>query len=276
MEKKKFVFMETYFETVEELKKHDPELANQLLEAIVQYWLYGIEPENPLIKALLVQIQYMIDTWKEISEKKSTAMKWNKNAVKTYQKQSKQKKTEKNSEEQNETEKTEKENKNKKEKEIILSSNEDKSASTVYWNEEINECLEIIKSFNGWLIDWTQKRNRIYWKNLIGKLKQSPPVINWNHSWEETLKAILQVISENKFYCSKITNPKSIYDNLTLLYQVYKEEANKHVDDIDKAVMQIEDQSLRIKVKTEIDTRRKSWSRLNMEIYKNILDRLSK
>jgi hypothetical protein len=37
MEKKKFVFMETYFETVEELKKHDPELANQLLEAIVQY-----------------------------------------------------------------------------------------------------------------------------------------------------------------------------------------------------------------------------------------------
>ena len=90
--------METYFETVEELKKHDPELANQLLEAIVQYWLYGIEPDNPLIKALLVQIQYMIDTWKEISEKKSTAMKWNKNAVKTYQKQSKQKKTEKNSE----------------------------------------------------------------------------------------------------------------------------------------------------------------------------------
>lgn len=221
--------METYFETVEELKKHDPELANQLLDAIVQYWLYGTEPGNPLIKALLIQIQYMIDTWKEISEKKSTAMKWNKNAVKTYQKQSKQKKTEKNSEEQNETEKTEKENKNKKEKEIILSSNEDKSASTVYWNEEINECLEIIKSFNGWLIDWTQKWNRIYWKNLIWKLKESPPVKNWEYSRQNTLKAILQVISKNKYHRTKITNPKTIYENLTLLFQVCNEEWTKKI-----------------------------------------------
>lgn len=224
MEKKKFVFMETYFETVEELKKHDPELANQLLEAIVQYWLYGIEPDNPLIKALLVQIQYMIDTWKEISEKKSTAMKWNKNAVKTYQKQSKQKKTEKNSEEQNETEKTEKENKKEKENVIILSSNEDKSASTVYWNEEINECLEIIKSFNGWMIDWTQKMNRIYWKNLIWKLKQAPPVSSGNYSRQETLKAVLNVISKNKYHAWKITSPELIYRNLTLLFQVCEKE----------------------------------------------------
>ena len=230
MEKKKFVFMETYFETVEELKKHDPELANQLLDAIVQYWLYGNEPDNPLIKALLIQIQYMIDTWKEISEKKSTAMKGNKNAVKTYQKQSKQKKTEENSEEQNETEKTEKENKNKKEKEIILSSNEDKSASTVdKKNPEIDECLEIIKSFNGWMIDWTQKRNRIYSKNLIWKLKQSPPVSSGEYSRQETLKVLLQVISENKYHRSKITDPKKIYENLTLLFQVCNEAWTKKI-----------------------------------------------
>ena len=151
-------------------------------------------------------------------------MKWNKNAVKTYQKQSKQKKTEENSEEQNETEKTEKENKNKKEKEIILSSNEDKSASTVYWNEEINECLEIIKSFNGWMIDWTQKMNRIYWKNLIWKIKQSPPVSSGNYSRQETLKAVLNVISKNKYHASKITSPELIYRNLTLLFQICEKE----------------------------------------------------
>ena len=172
----------------------------------------------------------MIDTWKEISEKKSTAMKGNKNAVKTYQKQSKQKKTEENSEEQNETEKTEKENKNKKEKEIILSSNEDKSASTVdKKNPEIDECLEIIKSFNGWMIDWTQKRNRIYSKNLIWKLKQSPPVSSGEYSRQETLKVLLQVISENKYHRSKITDPKKIYENLTLLFQVCNEAWTKKI-----------------------------------------------
>ena len=119
--------------------------------------------------------------------------------------------------------------KNKKEKEnnITLSSNEDNGASTVYWNEEINECLEIIKSFNGWLIDGTQKWNRIYWKNLIWKLKESPPVkIKW-YSRQNTLKAILQVVSQNKYHRTKITNPKTIYDNLTLLFQVCDEEWKK-------------------------------------------------
>lgn len=50
----------------------------------------------------------------------------------------------------------------------------------------------------------------------------------------------------------------------------------KQVDEIDNAILSIPDKNLRARVQTEVDTRRKSWTRLNMEIYKNILDRLSK
>ena len=218
--------METYFETVEELKKHDPELANQLLEAIVQYWLYGTEPDNPLIKALLIQIQYMIDTWKEISEKKSTAMKGNKNAVKTYQKQSKQKKTEENSEEQNETEKTEKENKKKKEKEIILSSNEDKSAST-FWDEEINECLEIIKSYNNGIINGSAKQWRQYANHLIKKLKNIENVKDGKIKRQDVLKMVLEVWKNNEYHSTKTTSPELIYYNLSTLMELCRKQFKK-------------------------------------------------
>lgn len=221
-EKTKFTFMESYLETVNQLKEHDPATACELLHAIVNYWLYGIESENPLIKAFMVQIKYAIDTWKEISQKNSeNGKKW----WRPKKSENKREETEKNRKKANETEW--KQNKNKKEninKNInTLSSKEDNGASTEYWNPEINECLEIIKSFNGWLIDWTQKWNRIYWKNLIWKLKESPPVQNW-YTWQETLKAILWIISENKYHRSKITNPKTIYDNLTLLLQICKEQ----------------------------------------------------
>jgi hypothetical protein len=40
--------------------------------------------------------------------------------------------------------------------------------------------------------------------------------------------------------------------------------------------LQISDKNLRARVQAEVDERRRTWSRLNMEIYKNILDRFSK
>lgn len=123
------------------------------------------------------------------------------------------------------------ENDNEKENVLTLSKDNEEEKSS-FGNVEINECLEIIKSFNWGLIDWTQKWNRIYWKNLIWKLKQAPPVMNWDYTWQDTLKAILQVISQNKYHRSKITNPKTIYDNLTLLFQVCKEEWQQKIPEI--------------------------------------------
>ena len=49
----------------------------------------------------------------------------------------------------------------------------------------------------------------------------------------------------------------------------------KEVDEIDNAILQIADKNLRARVQKEVDTRRRDWTRLNMEIYKNILDRLN-
>ena len=219
-EKGKFTFMETYLETVEQLKEHDPATACELLHAIIEYWLYGKESENPLIKALMVQIKYAIDTWKQISLKNSEN---GKKGWRPKKSENKGTETEKNPKKANESEWKQKEKENKNNNLNTLSSNEDNGASTEYGNSEINECIEIIKSFNWWMIDWTQRRNRIYWKNLIGKLKHSPPVQNW-FTWQNTLQAILQIVSNNKFHRSKITNPKSIYDNLTLLLQLCEQE----------------------------------------------------
>jgi hypothetical protein len=40
--------------------------------------------------------------------------------------------------------------------------------------------------------------------------------------------------------------------------------------------LQIADKNLRARVQKEVDDRRRTWTRLNMEIYQNILNRLSK
>lgn len=49
----------------------------------------------------------------------------------------------------------------------------------------------------------------------------------------------------------------------------------KQVDEVDNAILQIPDKNLRMRIQTEIDKRRKEWSRVNIEIFKNILNRLS-
>lgn len=62
----------------------------------------------------------------------------------------------------------------------------------------------------------------------------------------------------------------------TINTDIIKRIFSKEVDEIDNALLQIADKNLRARVQKEVDERRKSWTRLNMEIYKNILDRLSK
>ena len=62
----------------------------------------------------------------------------------------------------------------------------------------------------------------------------------------------------------------------TINTSIIKRIFSKEVDDIDNALLMISDKNLRARVQKEVDERRKSWTRLNMEIYKNILDRLTK
>lgn len=50
----------------------------------------------------------------------------------------------------------------------------------------------------------------------------------------------------------------------------------KEVDEVDNALINISDKNLRSRVRAEVEKRRKDWYRVNMDVYKNILDRLSK
>lgn len=209
----------SYVRSIDQLARWDMQLAQELSYWIIQFGIKWIEPpadSNPFMLSVFEQIKEPLLKWRNkwMNAKKEikTKSNENQNEIKTKSNRDKIK------------------NKKEKENNIILSSNEDKSASTVdKKNPEIDECLEIIKSFNGWMIDWTQKRNRIYSKNLIWKLKQSPPVSSGKYSRQETLKVLLQVISENKYHRSKITDPKKIYENLTLLFQVCNEAWTKKI-----------------------------------------------
>ena len=199
-------------------------------EALLEYWLDWIKPTDPIIDALLTSAMYSIDKTDEEIKKKSESMQWNKNAVKNYEKLSKQRKTDKNKNKQNETEENIWRNmKNNEEYEdihntnIIINDDTDAKASE-YWNEDINKCLNLIKRFNWWISDWTVKESRRYAKLLIDKLKKLESIQSWKYTREQTLDIILKVISQNKYYTSKITSAESIYRNLAVLMQACKKD----------------------------------------------------
>lgn len=89
-----------------------------------------------------------------------------------------------------------------------------------YWDPEINECIKIIKKYNNWIIDWTQKEQRNSWKSLLIKLKQIDPVASWKFTWQESLSAILEIVSKNEYHRTKITSTYNINKHLGVLQQV--------------------------------------------------------
>ena len=79
------LFLETW-------KKLDDSMKWKYYESLLEYWLDWIKPTDPIIDALLTSAMYSIDKTDEEIKKKSESMQWNKNAVKNYEKLSKQKK----------------------------------------------------------------------------------------------------------------------------------------------------------------------------------------
>jgi len=122
-------------------------------------------------------------------------------------------------------------NVNENKKEITLSN--DKEAKPVYWDPDINECLEIIKEANNWILDWTVKNNRRYWKLLIWKIKKIKNVENDQFSWSDYLKSLLQIIWDNTYYSGKIAGPEKIYRDLATLQQVANKEFKKKSSHLD-------------------------------------------
>ena len=120
-----------------------------------------------------------------------------------------------------------KETKNKKETLVEV------SETKTYWDNEINECLDMIKSQNWWNIDGTQKENRIRGKHLINKISQMDSVKAWKFTRQSVLQVVLEKIGADKYYCWKITSPKRIYYDWTTLTSRCKQQiegSNKPFD----------------------------------------------
>lgn len=228
----RFQFLKTYADSLNELAKADENLAKELAWKIIQYGIYddNIISENPIIEAMFVQIKLMIDNWKAITEK-------NRENWKKWWRPKNQNKTQtKANDNPNESElkakKTKIENRKDKIENNIISLSKDKEADkSAYWNEEINGCLELIKNYNNWLIDWTKQNQRRFAKHLINKLNQLESIKDWKYTWQNTLDIILKIVSKNKYYSSKITSPEAIYRNLSLLMNVCKNDITKQNTD---------------------------------------------
>ena len=85
----------------------------------------------------------------------------------------------------------------------------------LYWKMDwdVEKVLAMIKGNNDWALDWSIKSNRNDAKNLAKKLQKLPAVEKWKTSWEMVLAMILWVMKDDKYYWSKLSSPKEIYDN---------------------------------------------------------------
>lgn len=238
MEVEKFTFLKIYADSISKLAEWNEQLAKDLCRKIVQYWIYGINEESndPILEALFIQIKNMIDKGKEISKINSEnwKKKWKKETNKSKSKAKKSEKKRNGNETETKSNNIEHityniEHKTDNIEQDISLSNDKETETKVseYWDSEINKCLDLIKSYNWWIIDWTIKKSRKYGKLLIWKLNKLDSIKKWKFTRYETLDILLKIISENKFYAWKITSPELIYENLTLLMNVCKKDIKK-------------------------------------------------
>ena len=214
--------------------------SEKLMIAFIEFMFEDIEPkwlsENEQI--LFDSLRYRMELQKARSDAWSSSH-WgwrpkkttNDETNKTTKKQQKNN-TSNNKKTTNETTKKQEDKDKVKDKEEdnnkinISSSNEEESVAE-YWNEEINECLQIIKWFNNGIINWSERKWRQYANNLIKKLKNIDKVKNWEISWQEVLQMTLATAKQNEFHSSKTTSPELIYYNLSTLLDVCRNEFKK-------------------------------------------------
>lgn len=102
-----------------------------------------------------------------------------------------------------------------------------KKEKEVYGNIEINEAIDLIKAYNGGIINGSDGKQRQFANHLIKKLKNLTSVQEGKFTWQATLEMILKIISENEYHSAKIASPELIYRNLASLMQICKAEFQK-------------------------------------------------
>ena len=245
MELDRFQVLKSYADSIKTLAEADMRLAQELSYLIIQYWIYWTKPPketNPIVLALFNQIKIPIDSGKLISKQNSINGKkgwrpeknWeNSQKANGNRKESEPKANQKQTETETISEKKQniKIKNNKIENNLITLSKDNEEDKSSYGNEEINKCLELIKNYNNGLIDWTKQNQRRFAKHLISKLNQLDSIKDWKYTWQDTLEIILKIISQNKYYSSKITSPEAIYRNLAVLMQQCKNDVAKQNTD---------------------------------------------
>jgi hypothetical protein len=94
-------------------------------------------------------------------------------------------------------------------------------------SNSINNLLEVIKKYNNWIIDWTSKEHRQYWKLLLDKISKIDWVADWSYTAEWLLETIMKIVSQSQYHSHKIVWPKKIYYELAGLMQVCKQDLQK-------------------------------------------------
>ena len=200
--------------------------SEKLLIAFVEYLFEDIEPtwlsslEQTIRNSLLIRMNNQknrSDAWSVWWSK--SRWWWRPKKQAEFKNENKQKTSKKQTENKQDKEED-------KDKENIISLSNDKEKQS-FWNEDINELLDLIKSYNWWIVDWTIKEQRQYWKLLIDKLEKLESVKSWNYKRNQVLETILQIISQNTYHSQKIAWPKKIYYDLWSLMQICKSEFAK-------------------------------------------------
>jgi len=148
------------------MKLQDPLMRLQYFEAVMNYWLNGVLPDDPVMQALINGAVFSIDRSNEISSMRSENMIGNQNAVKNWEKVSKQKQTETNRSEQKKQipsrsievwsievwSNKEEENKNKKQKYgdfVLLTQTEHARLLEKFWPSKTQYWIDTLNSWIG-------------------------------------------------------------------------------------------------------------------------------
>ena len=202
----KFYFFNSFLDTARAIE--DKDLRLKYLMAVAEYWLEWKESDDPIIKALMVQTQFVLDRSKELSDSKSEKMRGNQNARKNWEKQLKQTKTEWNRQKQKKQEeeveeeveieveeesiKKEKNNKKKFLEFVLLTEEEHEKLVNQFWVKITNELIDRLNNY----IWSTGKRYKSHYFTILNRARKEQPQRTTNVEKELAIQRHREMINE--------------------------------------------------------------------------------
>lgn len=92
--------------------------------------------------------------------------------------------------------------------------------------QKVDKCLEIIKSYNEWTINWSKGKQRQFASHLIKKIEEMPTVSSWKFSRDQTLDLALSIVSKTEHYSQRLWWPEEIFRRWASIIAIAKKNAN--------------------------------------------------